>query len=305
MTDLTVPIKVPVLLVVFNRPETTAAVMERIRAARPPALYVAADGPRPGVFGEPERCEAARRVATTVDWSCEVRTQVSDRNLGCAENTSSGISWFFREAAAGIILDDDCVPSGSFFRFCQELLTYYRDQPQIMHIAGNSHQYGRRRGSASYYFSRYANFWGWASWSRAWAHFDGNLRPTWELRDDWSAPWQLSIERAGGIAVVPNVNLVRNIGFGAGATHTTGMEPGAFVEANEMSFPLLHPQTMKTNRQADLFTYYAHHRMVRHHRLVWLYWLRDQVYLWLKPVKRFLTGVIVRCLSQVSRRRAP
>ena len=283
-------LETPVLLVVFNRPETTRVVMESLRAVRPPSLYIAADGPRAGVWGEADRCEAARKAALHVDWPCEVRTTFHDENLGCAENTGSGITWFFENVSQGIILDDDCVPSKSFYFFCQELLGHYSDDPQIMHVAGNSHQYGRRRGPASYYFSRYANFWGWASWSRAWRSFDPTLRPTWELQDDWSAPWQLSIERAKGIAIVPNVNLVKNIGFGEHATHTKGTERGAFVEAEEMKFPLVHPRSREVNRSADIFTYYAHHRMVRHLNFIWMYRLMDYLYKRLKPMKRRLLG---------------
>jgi glycosyltransferase involved in cell wall biosynthesis len=282
----------PILLVVFNRPEATQRVIESIREVRPQALYVAADGPRSNTPGDAERCAAARKVATSVDWSCEVHTLLHNENLGCAANTSSGITWFFESVPEGIILEDDCVPDASFYRFCQELLQYYRDVPRIMHIAGNSHQYGRRRGLASYYFSKYANFWGWATWRRAWSLFDPDLRPSWELKDDWSAPWQLSIERSRGIAIVPNVNLVKNIGFGAGATHTKAVERGAFAEATEIPFPLVHPRSLTVNRSADIFTYYAHHRLVRHLRFIWMYRLMDYVYVRLKAVKRLFLRLI-------------
>jgi hypothetical protein len=284
----------PVLLVIFNRPDTTRQVLESIRAARPPALYVAADGPRSKVEGDERLCLEARRAAMVVDWPCEVHTLVRDKNAGCALNTSGGISWFFEHVEEGIILDDDCVPSASFYRFCQELLGFYGHEPRIMHIAGNSHQYGRRRGSGSYYFSRYANFWGWATWRRAWKHFDASLTPPWELKDDWSAPWQLSMERANGIAIVPNINLVKNVGYGAGATHTTALEPSAFVEAGELSFPLLHPRQVEVDRAADVFTYYAHHRLVRHWNLIWMYQLRDFLMARLKPAKRTIMRLVGR-----------
>lgn len=285
-------LKVPVLLVVFNRPETTQQVLGAIRRVRPPALYVAGDGPRSHVSTDAGRCADARKAAIAADWPCDVRTLFRDTNAGCAVNTSEGIDWFFQHVDAGIILDDDCVPTPSFFRFCEELLAFYRKEPRIMHVAGNSHQYGRQRGVASYYFSRYANFWGWATWRRAWRHFDRNLRPAWELRDDWSAPWQLSIERARGIAIVPNVNLVRNVGFGLEATHTTEIEPSAFVEAKEMTFPLIHPRRMEVDRDADAFTYYVHHRRVRHWNCIWMYQMLDFIVGKLKPVKRRIASLL-------------
>jgi hypothetical protein len=278
----------PVLLLVFNRPKTTKRVLESLRFARGPILYVAADGPRAGTEADAERCEEARRIATAVDWPCEVHTRFQKSNLGCGQHVSSAISWYFEHVPEGIILEDDCVPSVSFYRFCQELLGHFRADPRIMHVSGNSHQYGRRRGDASYYFSRYANFWGWATWSRAWKHYDFNLRPSWELRDTWDTQWQLSIERAGGLSIVPNVNLVTNIGFGPGATHTKGQERGALAQAEEMDFPLLHPRGQEVNRAADAFTYYVHHRVVRHVNFVWVYQLQDVLVAKMKAAKKMI-----------------
>jgi hypothetical protein len=282
------PLRLPVLLVIFNRPETTAAVMRSLRTVQPPALYIAADGPRPATGGDEARCEAARRVATAVDWDCEVRTLFRDQNLGCGRAVSGGINWFFEHVNEGIVLEDDCVPSTSFYPFCQQLLSFHREEPRVMHISGNSHQYGRRRGTASYYFSRYANMWGWATWRRAWKSYDFGLRPAWELDDTWDTQWQLSIEKSHGLAIVPNVNLVQNIGFGNGATHTKGKERAASLAAAEMAFPLTHPASLAPDRAADVFTYYAHHRMVRHLRLIWLYRLMDWTYARLKPIKRWI-----------------
>ncbi len=286
----------PILLIVFNRPETTRAVFESIRSVRPPALYVAADGPRENVEMEAQRCEEARRIATAVDWDCEVRTHFQDRNLGCGLNVSSAVGWYFDNVAQGIVLEDDCVPSQSFYNFCQDLLEYYKDNPRIMHIAGNSWQYGRRRGDASYYFSSYANVWGWASWSRAWKCYDFNLRPSWDLRDTWDTQWQLSIERCNGVAIVPNTNLVKNVGFGLDATHTKTLERYSFLEAGEIDRVLVHPKQIVTDKKADRFTYYSHFRNVRHLNLVWLYRLWDGVYARAKKARKLVmrAGALLR-----------
>ena len=286
-----VSLSTPILLLVFNRPETTGRVVESIRSIRPTRLFVAADGPRAAVAGETQRCMEARRLAVSIDWTCEVETLFRDENLGCARAVSSAITWFFEQVTEGIILEDDCVPSASFYRFCEELLGRYREDRRIMHVAGNSHQYGRRRGSASYYISKYANIWGWATWRRAWEQYDFSLRPAWELQDTWDTQWQLSLEKAGGLAIVPNQNLVRNIGFGSGATHTKADERPAMLEAEEIAFPLTHPVEIMPNRTADTFTYYAHHRMVRHLNLIWMYRLGDFLYFRLKATKRVLVRV--------------
>ena len=199
---------------------------------------------------------------------------------------SGAISWFFENVNEGIILEDDCVPTPSFYRFCTEILRYYHDEPRVMHVSGNSFQYGRRRGSASYYFSKYPNVWGWATWRRAWQRYDFSLRPSWELHDTWSTQWQLSIEKFDGVSIVPNVNLVRNIGFGPGATHTTGEERPAKLKADELPFPLVHPAELRPDYGADAFTYYAHHRMVPHLRLIWLYWAVDALRSMYRSIKR-------------------
>ena len=282
------PLSVPILLLVYNRPDATRRALESMRAVMPTRLFIAADGPRPGVSGEAERCDEVRRVVERVDWDCEIGKLYRDKNLGCGLAVSGAIDWFFKNVTEGIILEDDCIPSPSFFRYCRDLLDYYRNETRVMHISGNSHQYGRRRGTASYYISRYANMWGWATWRRAWASYDFGLRPAWELQDTWDTQWQLSIEKAHGVAIVPNVNLVRNIGFGAGATHTKGRERPASLEAENMGFPLKHPASLTPHRAADAFTYYVHHRMVRHPNLIWMYQLVDYLYLRLKPIKRWL-----------------
>jgi len=171
-----VPPITPVLFLIFNRPNTTQKVFNAIRQAKPKQLFVAADGPRKGKEGEKEKYEQAREIIEQVDWNCEVRTLFREKNLGCKIAASSAIDWFFENVDEGIILEDDCLPSQSFFRFCQELLEYYRDDTRIMMISGNNFQFGKVRGEGSYYFSKYAHVWGWATWRRAWKHYDVNMK---------------------------------------------------------------------------------------------------------------------------------
>ncbi len=122
---LTAPLKTAVLFLVFNRPDTTAQVFDAIRKARPPRLYVAADGPRANREGEAEKVAKVREIATAVDWPCEVRTLFRDANLGCKRAVSGALDWFFGEEEAGMVLEDDCLPHPDFFRFCDALLERY------------------------------------------------------------------------------------------------------------------------------------------------------------------------------------
>ncbi len=273
----------PVLFLIFNRPDTTYRVFEEIRRARPARLYVAADGPRPNRPGEDELCRQTRDIVNRVDWECHVVTLFREQNLGCRPAVSSAIDWFFTHEEEGIILEDDCLPDQSFFSFCAELLEKYRHDERIMHIGGANFQYGRQRGQASYYFSRIPHIWGWASWRRAWRHYDVDMQSFPDfVRDNriaalyadaysrqywlkhfrwvygngntWDYQWGYTVMRQGGYCITPNQNLISNIGFGAGATHAT--ETNNPVAALPLgSLPVVtHPAAVAADTEADLFT---------------------------------------------------
>ena len=166
----------PVLFLIFNRADTTRQVFEAIERVKPKKLYVAGDGPRADVDSDPEKCRQARQIATSVTWDCEVNTLFQSQNIGCKYGVSSGIDWFFKREEMGIILEDDTVPSQSFFFFCQELLEKYRHDHRIMHINGTNFFWNDiQHPNASYFFSQYGNIWGWATWRRAWELYDVNL----------------------------------------------------------------------------------------------------------------------------------
>lgn len=277
-------LQTPVVFIVFNRPDTTARVFREIARARPPKLLVIADGPRPGRPNDAERCLAARTVATAVDWPCELITQFSDENLGCRQRVASGLDWAFSLVEEAIILEDDCLPDPSFFRFCEELLKRYRSDGRVAHIGGTSFQDGNRRADASYYFSRHNHVWGWATWRRAWVMNDIQMQAWADLRDRrwlrrllgsasearfwgyvfdqaadkkidaWSYAWIFSTWRNDMLSIVPSTNLICNIGFGPEATHTTAMGPLAEMKTYEIEFPLLHPPTIVRNERADAYT---------------------------------------------------
>ena len=269
---------VPVLLIVYRRPDLTAQVLDAIAAARPRRLFIAADGPRhPGETGF---CEATRRAASAVTWPCEVLTDFVTANLGCQLRFHSAMDWFFSACESGIILEDDCLPAPDFFRFCQVLLERYRDDARVMHISGEN--YRRRRESPySYYFSKYALSWGWASWRRAWRFNDLELRTWPAFRRETSAIYDTEDERAywdpvfqqlyekrfssydytwmyacmtQGLSVHPAVNLVRNIGTPEGSTHMT-TNPFIDRRLEALEAELKHPEWLVRDRQADMDTF--------------------------------------------------
>jgi hypothetical protein len=247
-------------------------------------LFVSADGPRPDKAGEQEKCEEARSIIRAIDWECTLQTNFSKENLGCKVGVSTGIHWFFSHVSEGIILEDDCVPELSFFRFCEELLMYYRDDERIMHIAGVNFQDGRTRGDGSYYFSQINHVWGWATWKRAWNKYDVTVatfpdlisqkllssvypnaatRRYWmkninlvyrNRKDTWDIQWQYAVSVNNGLAIVPNVNLVSNIGFDAQATHTIDAFHTLSRRNTASIDSLRHPTFVVPDLQADKYT---------------------------------------------------
>jgi hypothetical protein len=274
----------PILLLIFNRPDLTQKVFNRIREARPERFYVAADGPRQNRPGDLELCEEAREVAMEVDWPCEVKTLLRDENLGCGIAVSQATTWFFEQESEGIILEDDCLPHTTFFRFCDELLDRYRDDERVAVISGNNYQKRNRISDASYYFSIYTQTCGWATWRRTWQHFDSELNLWHQLRnttwlkdlfgdsdvaqfwksmfdmvhagrnDIWDIQLTYSCWIQSGLTILPTVNLVTNIGYGERATHSQSPDdPLANLPALAMRFPLKHPIYIMRDFEADRY----------------------------------------------------
>jgi hypothetical protein len=313
---------VPVALIIFNRPDLTARVFEAIRRVRPSQLFIIADGPRSPA--EDELCQQAREIIHRVDWDCQLKLEFSEINLGCGRRPRTGIDWVFSQVEQAIILEDDCVPSPGFFRFCEQLLERYRDDERVMHIAGSNFLTRQQIALYSYYFSKYAQACGgWATWARAWQHmdfemkewnkfvserssqvFDDSLeRKHWvhKLRpisagqrpDVWDYQWQVSLWMRGGVSIVPATNLITNIGFRYDATHTRAESWQGNLPAGEMPEELSHPREVRIDEEADRRLFYE---VLEGKRLLerrsWRYRIS-------KPVRIYRKLVIGRAREQV------
>jgi hypothetical protein len=262
----------PVAFIVFNRPDCTVRTIAAIREARPPRLLVIADGPRDGHAGDAERCAEVRRIIDrAVDWPCEVERCFAGENMGCAQRVASGLTWAFSRSERLVIVEDDCLPDPSFFRFCDELLDRYADDTRIGQISGCPRYFSAIPRSTSYVFSRYGAIWGWASWRRAWASYSLHLE-TWprfrssgglksvvqsraeyalrsalyqrlyeEPPDTWDFQWGYAKLSQGMLNVVPCRNLVENIGFSGGGAHVAAGSRFPLVRM-AVDFPLRHPE---------------------------------------------------------------
>jgi len=265
-------VNTPVAFIAFNRPDCTARTLAAIRMARPPRLFVIADGPRDGNSEDASSCAAVRRlIEAVIDWPCEVGRNYSDRNLGCAARVASGLTWAFSHSERLVVIEDDCLPDQSFFWFCDELLESYAGDTRVGQICGCPRYFSSIERRTSYIFSRYGAIWGWASWRRAWASYSLHLeswprfsasgalhavvqsRAEYALRaalyqrlyeeapDTWDFQWGYAKLSQGMLSAVPCRNLIENIGFDRGGTH---VEPGGKFGLDRMhlNYPLVHPE---------------------------------------------------------------
>jgi hypothetical protein len=260
----------PVLFLIFNRPEPATRVFKAIAAIKPPRLYIASDGGRtPSEIQEV--CDLRDEILKKIDWDCDVFCLFRSKNLGCKKAVQSAITWFFEKEARGIILEDDCLPSQSFFYFCQELLFEFEDDKRVFQISGFNKLGQWRSNEVDYFFSNLGGIWGWASWRDRWLQYSENYdgieefvkrnnfrnllgRELGAVRErmlyykgfknnanSWAYPWAFARHKNSGLSCVPSVNLVENIGFGEHATHTKSKN-GHSPLAAELDFPLQKPE---------------------------------------------------------------
>lgn len=273
----------PILFLIFNRLDEARMVFTKIREAKPARLYLASDGPRTEMVGEEETVKSVRNyVVKNIDWPCKVNTLFREKNLGCRLAVSGAIQWFFEHEKMGIILEDDCLPSTSFFSFCDKMLKTYKDDERVMMISGTNFKGIWKNYRSSYFFSSFGGIWGWATWRRAWEHYDVKMglwseteirglvlksisgffarylrKQVYDLTfrnkiDTWDYQWSFSRLCNSGMSVVPSKNLVKNIGFGEKSTHTVKW-PRHFknTENLELSFPLKNPKVIVPDKDYD------------------------------------------------------
>jgi len=280
----------PVVFIFFNRPDTTRRTFAAIRRARPRKLYLIQDGPRHDVPGEQALVEVTRNVAEEVDWECKVVRIYSETNLGLRKRVASGLDRVFSAEERAIILEDDCLANPSFFAFTDELLERFADDERIGTISGNNFLRGNFVTTDSYFFSPDVRIWGWGTWRRVWQDFSENgLDYAWShsaasevlsgfpsptrrknlLRmaeqsttlDSWALPFVLHEQRRGHLSIVPEVNLVKNIGFGGRSTHTRFESFTDEIPTRRLEFPLRHPEGVAVNEEAAQLEHKLHRRM--------------------------------------------
>ena len=304
-------LKTPVSVFFYRRPDHLREVMDKVREARPPVLFGISDGPKQGNPEIQKGVEESRKVfREAIDWPCRWELLERETNLGSYLSVSRGLDWVFARVGETIVLEDDTVPDPTFFRFVAELLEKYRDEPKVGAICGNNYDDpGGWPGEASYRFTRYHHSWGWGTWKRAWACFDREEKllaevpvlkkenwmklsrrewAYWERcfqrtyakkLDAWDYRWTLSLWRNHLSCIVPRVNLVRNIGFDAQATHTVERDFAGLKmhEVQPMDFPLNPPSRKTFEAKLDNLVFRNHYQRLEGRRNLWQK-LKDRIH---------------------------
>lgn len=275
----------PILFIVYKRPDLTKLVFEAIRKAKPKKLFIGSDGAKENVPGDFAKVKEVRELVQNIDWDCELKTLFQERNVGSKVNESSSINFFFEHVDEGIVLEDDCLPDQSFFIFCRELLEKYRDDKRVMHISGDNFKFGQKIGDGSYYFSKHSYGWGWATWKRAWAYYDVTMKTYPKFKeqnciktifhdkeiqkyfieifdktyknqiDCWDYQWIYAIWSQNGLCIVPNENLVSNIGFGPNGTYCTNKNAIVSNMKTKAIEHVIHPDFILSNIEVDEFAF--------------------------------------------------
>jgi len=309
----------PVLFMVFNRPEKTKKVWEQIQKAKPKKLYISADAPRAHLPEDRQKCEKVREIVSHVDWDCNVKYLLHDKNLGCTLAGKTAFDWVFSQEEEMIQLEDDVLPTQSFFWFMQEMLDKYKDNNRICYVCAEN--YGIKSGEATYFFSQYGGSWGWATWKRVYNLWEYKLDSLEEIiknknfinsfpskfqYDYWRRlfyKWKYLggntydlqtiylIHKEDLLNIIPNVNLVTNIGWDNEAANTVSKnkaDPAAIKFGNIKSFEIneiIHPEKIESSKKVDT-QWFKYHFQTKSELEIRLKWLLAPYYRKLFPKKK-------------------
>jgi len=278
-------IDVSVLLLFHARADHFSKVWAEVKKARPSRLFLYQDGPREGKNDMPGILECRELVCDdNIDWECEVHRKYQERNFGCDPSEFISQRWAFSLTDKCIVLEDDDVPSISFFTFCKEMLDKYENDERITHISGfNTDEVTEDcPEGADYFFTRAFAIWGWASWARVVNNWDGNYNfvkdsaqfeilkskvAQYKQRKDmpqickdhsdkgkefYETIFWAYVLMHDGLAIMPKYNLINNIGMDGGTHYSAQIDllpkrlrQQFIMKRHELQFPIKHPTEVK------------------------------------------------------------
>lgn len=278
----------PILILTHKRFNSVKLIVNELKKIKPKQIYLA-NNPLP-IEATQEEIKNQKKIIKLFDnlpWDYILKKKIHPEHLDVKNSIVQSINWFFSNVEYGIILEDDCIPCPSFFYFCQTILIKYLDNQKIMHICGSNFQKIHNH-KFSYYFSKYNHVWGWASWKRAWNLYDKDItfwpklkksdkwikiNPLWLERRywdyffslcfnnkiiTWDYQWLACIWNYNGISIIPNKNLITNVGFDKYATNTK-KNKSVFCNKRMEFKSIKHPQKIDINNEADIYTFYSHY----------------------------------------------
>lgn len=281
----------PVLLIAFNRPDTTKEAFESIRKVKPEKLYVAIDGPRFDKQGEVELCKQVVKITKKVDWKCETKYLIREKNVGCKYGVSGAISWALENEDRVIVIEDDIIPVPSFFYFVEELLEKYKNEDRIAMISGNNYT-PLDNMNVDYTFSKYGHIWGWATWKRVWDKFDVEIPEIHQeinsnlskmsfinkkeqryynkyfkklaskiiekTENTWDSQFAFFRNQNNLLSIVPKFNLCSNIGEISSRTDTVASSNDFYYPSNDSYVLEKHPSKVTCNLEYDTYHFKKH-----------------------------------------------
>jgi hypothetical protein len=295
--------KIPVSIIIFNRPENTKRLLESLNIYKPETLFIISDGPRKNFENDHERVIQSRKLFEKIDWKCEVFFNNSESNLGCRKRIISGLNWVFGQVEKTIILEDDCIPSEEFFLFMELMLNKYQTNKEISSVCGTNFLPDWNKTKDSYLYSKYCHVWGWGTWKDRWEKIDFNLDKLQEIKktkflksylgsfraylywhwilnnvkkkkiDSWAYIWNFTNFINNSLSIIPAINLLSNIGIGKDSSNTRSL-PYKYIKAEEsrkkLKFPLKYPSKFLSDSKHDLEVEDTIFSKSIYNRLLWI-----------------------------------
>jgi hypothetical protein len=279
---------IPVLVIAFNRPKLFKILIKELKKIKPKKVYIFIDGPRNNNLEDITKIKKVKEYISLINWNCVVERKFSIINLGCGKGPFKAITWFFNKEKFGIILEDDCIPSKSFFYFCKKILIRFSKNKKIGIISG-SNFINSKNLQYSYYFSKFPLTWGWATWRRNWKNFSYQIN-SWNkfkhskywhnlhsnyaeyktfthifnhihknsefTKSIWDYRFMYHLWKSRKLNIIPKNNLIKNIGYGSDATHTKIYNNNFKQTIKPLNRKIHHPSFIKADNNLDNKIFY-------------------------------------------------
>ena len=281
----------PILLIAFNRPETTKAVLDKIKQAKPAKLYVAIDGPRPDHQDEEKLVREVIKLIEEIDWVSNINTNYNTSNKGAEITVSSAVSWVLEKEEYIIVMEDDIIAPVAFFKYAEQMLMRYKDDERVAMISGCNYTPINLKNDFDYLFGIYGHTWGWATWRRSWKKFslyitdiddylnENFIRSISHSRKElkyisnyfkrlkriptgqhtWDNCWFYYRLTHNKLSIIPRVNLISNIGVHG--LHARGKTKHHYRDFDQNYIANKHPD--KVERNIDYDTYHIKKQLSR------------------------------------------